>query len=479
MQPLDSREALFKHYQTSSDKEWDNYIQSLTVPPHAVTQPLYHMSFTEVPDGLWSPKKAVRGEASSEAHPIYGEMLPERISVSTSLEGCWAGIFCYLRKDPTVPKEITAFIYKATPQRGCRILTTETLSNYYLIQDAHLTDEYCLLGDVQMSLERTLTVKNTLSAPESKWIKDNPFKQKRYGNMHYPPFVILSNEPIQQESPMTALKLNFSNEMLHNQLSLEASANPLGMLAEGMTTKFSVLLTQLNKTNAHVSSLVTKPLRLTKPRKLRHITDKNNYMQLMNYGVAVPPGFIGPITPYMMLLAESLNLFKNIRRDITKPVAMEIGTILANPDRLRSASISSLTKINFYTKERTAFNQRVASYYNPKSTRDEIAFSRIFNDNAEFLDAGIRATELEHLLNNVNLELAGVLEDVGIISALTDKLAVRLVQDKLTYGVNAMVARDLAITITNTAESVGFLGALIAMAEESIGIIDNLVKKIN
>lgn len=478
MKPL-TREALFERYQKSSKEEWETYIQTLTVPSHAVTAPLYHMSFTEVPAGLWAPKNTVKGESQSEAHPIYGEMLPNRISVSTSLEGCWAGIFCYLIKQPNIGKEITAFIYKATPQRGCRILTTEVLSNYFLVQDAHLTDEHCLLGDAQMVLERKITIKNTFNVAESKWIKSHPFNEKRYGNLHYPPFVILNNETINQETSMSDFKITPSVNTIRHQISTEARVNPLSMLNEGMANSFTVLLTQMDAVNNGVAQLAMRPINYAfKPRKLRHITDNNNYMQLMNYGAAVPPGFIGPLVPYMGLLAEMLNLFKNIRSDVTKPMCVEIGTMLGNPDRMRSSSMSPLSRINFHDKEREAFKKRVASYYSPDSTRDEIAFSRLFNDNSEFLKAGAIVTTLEHLLKDVSLELKDVLADTREISGLTDKLAIRITQDKITYGINAAVANDLAIAVTKVAECVSYLAVIITMGEEAIGILDNLAAKI-
>ena len=480
MKKPDSREALFLLYKEYDDTEWQQYIEALTEPRHAVTKPLYHMSFTKVSEGDWSPRDPVAGEAASEAHPIYGEMLPNRISTSTSLEGCWAGIFCYLPDDPSVGEEITAYIYEAKPKRGCRILTPKVLSEHYLVQDAHLTDEYCLLGDVNMHLVSKVTIKNTLSAPTSKWVKSSPFNQKRYGNLHYPPFVLLNEEPIKPETTMSTIKLTFSNEALQNQLSLEAATNPLGLLAEGMTTKFSVLLTQLNDLNTSFINTGRPEFKFSKkPRKLRKITEKNNYMQLMNYGVGVPPGFIGPMVPYMGLLIETLNIYKNLRNDVTRPVAREIGLILANPDKLRNSTLTPLSRIDFYEKPSEAFKKRVASYYNPKSTRDEIAYSRLFNDNAEFLKAGELVISIEDMMNRVNDEAIGVLDDVNEISGLTDKLAIRIMQDKETYAINASIANELAIIISKTADAVSFMSALLVMGEEAVGIIDNLANKIN
>lgn len=480
MKPFKSREELYALYSTADKKDWEKYVYGLSVPVHAVTEPLYHMSFNMVPEGVWTPRTPIPGEAASEAHPLYGEMLPPRISVSTTLEGCWAGIFCYIFKDKKAAKELTAYIYKAIPQRGCRILTAETLSNFYLVQDAHLTNEYCLLGDVEMVLERTLTIKNTLSDPEKDWIKSNPFNEKRYGNVHYPPFIILNDEPNNQETVMSDFKLKPTLETMKFQISTEARMNPLSMLNEGMTNSFAVILGGLSNVGNVISNIHSAaPVFSFKPRDMRKITENNNYMQLMNYGAGVPPGFIGPLTPYMGLLIEMLNTMKNLRADVTKPLNSELGVILGNPERLRSATVSPLGKLNFHDKQVEAFKKRLAAYYDPKSSRDEIAFSRLFNDNSDFLKAGTLAVNLSQLLNQVHIELVGILEDTREASQTIDRLAIRITQDNLTYGVNAAVANDLSIAIDKVAVTLSFLASLLVMGEESVGILENLVDKIN
>lgn len=488
MRPHRSREELFDHYKSLSGKEWDEYINALTVPKHAVTYPLYHLSFALVESGVWSPLPTRENGSSEQPHPIYGEMLPTRISTSSTIEGCWAGVFAYLFSDlkglNNGHKRIEAYLYKATPCRGARILTPDVLSEFYLVQDAHLTQEHCILGDANVQLDSKIVFENTTKYPESKWINSHPFNEKRYGKTNYAPMVILDQTPLQPETTsMQSLQLNFSNEQLEQQLSLEAMSNPLSALSEGMTTKFTVLLSQLN----NITTGLTKATGVTinhiptvnvQSRKLRKITQKNNYMQLMHYSVNVPPGFIGPLVPYMGLLIETLNTFKDIRNDITIPVSREMGVILANPDRLKSATISPLKKIDFKDKYRDQFTKRVNSYYNPKSMQDEAVFSRLFNDNADFLKSGDMAENIEELLNRMNNEIAGVLEDIGTISNLADKLAVRLVQDRKTYSVNAKIAYELANVISSTAKVVGFVGSLIVMSEESVGIVDNLTKKI-
>lgn len=278
---------------------------------------------------------------------------------------------------------------------------------------------------------------------------------------------------------MSDLKLKPSLETIRFQLSTEARMSPLSMLNEGMTNSFAVVLGTLGNVGNVLTGFKNAPSAFKfKPRQLRLITDNNNYMQLMNYGAGVPPGFIGPLTPYMGLLIETLNTMKNVRNDVTKPLVMELGSMLGNPDRLRSATLSPLNKLNFHDKQVESFKIRIASYYDPKSSRDEIAYSRLFNDNADFLKAGSLAINLSQLLNDVHRELKGILEDSREAAALIDRLAIRITQDNITYGVNAAVANDLSITIDKVATTLSFFASLLVMGEEAIGVLDNLVAKI-
>lgn len=483
MHLIQSREELYKKYKQSQDTQWEDFIWGLSKPRHAIEETLYHLSFNKVPSGIWSPKPPKPGEASSEAHPIFGEMLPNRISTSPTIAGCWAGVFPYIAKtlldDKTQTCEVVGYLYEAKPKRGTRVLTPDTLFEYYLVQDAHLTNEYCLLGDTQMTLIAEITFKNTAVPPLSNWVSGYAFDDKKYGKIQYAPMVVLNNKPITPETDMSVIKLNISNEHMQNRLSLEAATNPLGILSEGLVTKFSVLVTQLNNLNAVFAHTGNPNFEYQlKPRKVRGITDANNYMQLMNYGVGVPDGFIGPLVPYMGLLIETLNLYKNIRTEVTAPVARELGAILANPSKLRNSTVGTLSKLNFNEAHNKAFKDKVKSYYNPKSQRDEISYSRLFNDNSEFIKAAELVVVLEDVLNKVNKEVSGVLDDVNRISGLADKLAIRVMQDKQTYGINANIANELSTAIAKTAEAVSFLSALIVLGEEAIGIVDNLIKKI-
>lgn len=222
MKPFDSREQLFEYYETSTEKQWLDYIDSLTTSPSHIKNELYHISTQDDVAGVWSPRESTKEDNSKTAHPIYGEMLPTRISAAETIEGCWAGIFGHLTNNESKIKEFVVYLYKAEPLNSCKVLTPKVLSDYYLVQDAHLTGEYCLIGQVRMALISKLTLKNTFNYPDSKWINGHPYNEPRYGRTNYPPIEILKNEPITKEPNMSVdNQLEAANEL--SSLGIQAS----------------------------------------------------------------------------------------------------------------------------------------------------------------------------------------------------------------------------------------------------------------
>ena len=251
MKPFSSREQLFEYYETSTKKQWDDYIYSLTTSPSYIKNELYHISTQDDVAGVWSPRESTKEDNSKTAHPIYGEMLPARISVAETIEGCWAGMFSHLTNNESKIKEFVVYLYKAEPLNSCKVLTPKTLSDYYLVQDAHLTGEYCLIGDVRMVLVSKLTLKNTFNYPDSKWINGHPYNEPRYGRTNYPPVEILKNEPITKESNMSVdNQIEAINEL--STLGIQASdLSGQPQTVKGITKKLyklSKTLESLNET---------------------------------------------------------------------------------------------------------------------------------------------------------------------------------------------------------------------------------------
>lgn len=93
------------------------------------------------------------------------------------------------------------------------------------------------------------------------------------------------------------------------------------------------------------------------------------------------------------------------------------------------------------------------------------------------MECAKHAETLENLGKQANKILDDIIDDISNLKDITNRLAVRIAQDKQTYGINAKVANELATVITQVANEISFFSALMVLTEQAIGIMDNAVDK--
>ncbi len=477
-----SREEMFDDYLTTNRTTWDKWIMSLTIPASRINQVLYHISFKDDLQGDWKPltKQKLPQDKQEE---IWYEPLPDRVSTAPSLEQCFLGIFNNIydllkgmsKKHPT----ITFHVYRAIPKSNCRVLTPEVMHREWLLYDAHVTNEYALIGDVEMVYDRTIIIENTADLGEPTKRYTRPFNNEMYDMyMCGIPFNVVETRYPQKENFVNALNFTGSPDLILARISQEAGLNPLAALNESLVNKFSLLMTEFNALRLTLQANISvSHVNGVKPSKLKSITDSNNYMQLMNYAVGVPDGFKGPLLPYMALINEALGKYLDIRNHVLKPAITEMSVLLANPDRLSSATTSTVINISVDEKARKAFESRVGDYYSTKNQNDQLAFSRLFSSNSEFLDAGRMSEMLNDNLQKAEKVLKGVIVDINTLTDLCERLAIRITQDKQVYGINNRMANDIAQAVSLVANEVSFFTSLMVMGEQAVGVLENLVKK--
>lgn len=508
MSKYKTREELYDAYMNSSTGEWKKFIMGLTVLADEIDYPLYHLTENK-PDNLnWvsnkKPRTTKKSGSNKPPHPICSEPLPPRISTAPTLEGCFGGIYPYLAKvfqDKSI-KEKEFYLYQAIPDKHARILTPTTATDEWLIYDAYLTKEHCIFGKVTMVLVETVVIKNPELIKDG-WTVSHPYDLDKYEiEVWMPPTVVLkqtkpsSRISYEAFSPSLAdetnefinqLETNMSNEfkltptkdLILSQLSLESNTNPLQILSEGLLNKFNLVLTKLNNLDDSVHTLVSgKFASNVSANTIRKLTEKNSYMQLAPYGIAVPDGFVGPLKPYMQLLEVTLSKYLTIRKDVLVPAVTQMSVVLSNPDKLHSATLSPLKEVKFKIKEREYFETHVKSYFSTTEQSDNIVFSRLFASNGELMECAKHTENLEQLGKQANKILDTIIDDISNLKELTNRLAVRITQDKQTYGVNARVANELATVVTQVANEISFFAALIVFTDQAIGIMDNVVDKV-
>lgn len=143
-----------------------------------------HISFDSTLEGIWKPKRPDghwedndSDDSSDKTWPYPEPSLP-RISVSTSLLGCFRGVYLNVYRYFEVEKYpyMIFNIYEAVVSGKEKLLTTSDLTNKRMVWDAHVTEECCFLSPVKMKLVGKLKVFNT---NKSKTLMAHPYNDKR------------------------------------------------------------------------------------------------------------------------------------------------------------------------------------------------------------------------------------------------------------------------------------------------------------
>ena len=186
MSKYSSREELFESYQDMSDSDWTKWVLSLTTTMADVKVPLYHISFNNNLPRHIKPQYPAGG-GTHAPHSIYHEPLPERISASPTIQGCWAGIYAnyseQFERDAVKEPLITFSVYRVVPDKNVRLLLPHVATDEWLMYDAHITLEHSIFGGCSLDNIGTMTIENLARAPDEDWIIFNPFNDVKYKPM--------------------------------------------------------------------------------------------------------------------------------------------------------------------------------------------------------------------------------------------------------------------------------------------------------
>lgn len=177
---------------------------------------LFHISFRGNLEGVWEPKLP-DGDYIGKKPTKYSE--PDdinRISVSSSIDGCLKAIFPNVDKLFEKYPSLDFFVYAATfnANSKCRLVTPEELTDKRYVHDAHVTQEHWLLDPYPMRLYERITVKALL---EEKWTQYKPFNDPHEKLKDLaPPFEVIDrvviNKSVLKSNHTVKLKTNLSNK---------------------------------------------------------------------------------------------------------------------------------------------------------------------------------------------------------------------------------------------------------------------------
>lgn len=153
-------------------KSWES--GKITLPP------LYHISFNGKLEGIWDPEFNQRDDEDHPAEPVppgeewYPEPNLGRISVAPTIEGCFRGVWANL-SDIHYP-HMNFYVYSPVFKGKERVVTPCVLVADRLVWDAHVTQEYLILDEVEMKLVGEVQVVNRRMGP---YLRIHPFGDRK------------------------------------------------------------------------------------------------------------------------------------------------------------------------------------------------------------------------------------------------------------------------------------------------------------
>jgi len=138
--------------------------------------PLFHISFNGKLEGVWDPEFNQKPDDNHPEEPVaeedqwYPEPSIGRISVAPTIEGCFRGVWANLSMIHY--PHVNYYVYSPVFKGKERVVTPDTLVKDRLVWDAHVTQEYLILDEVEMKLVGEIQVVNRRMGP---YLRIHPF----------------------------------------------------------------------------------------------------------------------------------------------------------------------------------------------------------------------------------------------------------------------------------------------------------------
>lgn len=152
---------------------------------------LYHISFNGKLAGVWDPEFNQKEDDSHPAEPVapgdewYPEPSVGRVSVAPTIEGCFRGVWANLSS--IFYPHMNFYVYSPVFKGSERVVTPNVLVKDRIIWDAHVTQEYLILDEVEMKLVGEVQVINRRMGP---YLKIHPFGDPKEPETRLGPEVI-------------------------------------------------------------------------------------------------------------------------------------------------------------------------------------------------------------------------------------------------------------------------------------------------
>lgn len=491
MAKYSSREKLYADYLKMDDELWCDWISTLLVDSSTITTPLYHISFKKSLPSTITPLEPHTHD--SDSHPVYHEPLPPRISTSTSLIGCWRGIYANyssLLESEEAEEQIVFHLYQIIPHPDSKLLLPKTATDEWLLYDAHETHEHCIFGQATAKYLGHVTIENTSQAPLVEHRHLYPFELKRYPKLYAnPPFRIVStNIPntVTIESA-TLIKPHLEKPMFQyvdtpiydmltrreETITLEyANLSPYALAKNAMQSIDSIFsgMRSLGQNLANVSKHGVEPnlyAQQLKDFNINIISDgKLNYRTVRGVSVGVPIGFTGTLSDYQECLHDITKSLANILDDVIKPTTLLTNRLIADPSLLQSMSNSSFSGVHLHLDEIDLFKTRMNKLFNSNKLYKERTIGELTSSLNEYAKTRSQATSLAANTASNYRELGRVHQGYRDMQTTVQSLLLKVNQDPTTYAISKLNTEKLANLLKSVAHEIEVYAGLYHYTEQ-------------
>lgn len=187
MKSFKNRDETVAYYRQVGEETFDKEISSLAVKGSTIKQPLYHLSFNDKLGGKRLKPQAPTMpdyERKEGEITLYTELCPIRLSCSDTIDGCYYALFLIidelLNKKYKQVDEIVMSLYTVDVKPNTLVLTNDTINDYHLIHDSHITREYGILNEFTMTYQGDIYFKALWDMKDEEGVWYYPYDDKRY-----------------------------------------------------------------------------------------------------------------------------------------------------------------------------------------------------------------------------------------------------------------------------------------------------------
>lgn len=187
------------------------------------------------------------------------------------------------------------------------------------------------------------------------------------------------------------------------------------------------------------------------------------YTDLVNTTIYIPVGMTGHYSELVKALELSLTIVEMVSEKVVF-TTNEINKYLAEPDMLKSYSITALHDRKDIQKKIKEVRKIIGGIMNQGYTQDTANFTSAFANIRSFRECVIKVTDLETTVHKANIE-STLSSDLQALYAVIDKLEIRRAQDPNLYLMGAVVSKTLANNLFELANEVEFCGSFFVLLQ--------------